>query len=136
MRKPAYCICKNNGVDLLQDLALILCFCYIIQFRDLYFIKTIFQASSHLLWLYKPGLCRTWSATHDMTQVLSQIVFCLQSDQMARLVKIPGIVIAASAIKSKATSLTIQCRSCRNTLNNIAVKPGLEGYSLPRKCNT
>ncbi|KAL4238588.1 minichromosome maintenance protein 5 [Mactra antiquata] len=60
----------------------------------------------------------------------------LKSEQMAKLVKIPGIVIAASAIKSKATHLTIQCRSCRNVVNNIAVKPGLEGYSLPRKCNT
>ena len=55
---------------------------------------------------------------------------------MARLVKIPGIVIAASAIKAKATKLTIQCRSCKNTLNNIPVNPGLEGYALPRKCNT
>ncbi|XP_005104462.1 DNA replication licensing factor mcm5-A [Aplysia californica] len=60
----------------------------------------------------------------------------LKSDQMSRLVKIPGIVIAASAIKSKAVKLAIQCRSCANVLNNIQVKPGLEGYALPRKCNT
>lgn len=60
----------------------------------------------------------------------------LKSEQMSRLVKIPGIVIAASAIKAKATKLTIQCRSCKNTLNNIPVNPGLEGYALPRKCNT
>ncbi|KAJ8308584.1 hypothetical protein KUTeg_013458 [Tegillarca granosa] len=60
----------------------------------------------------------------------------LKSEEMAKLVKIPGIVIAASAIRAKATRLTIQCRSCRNVVNNIAVHPGLEGYSLPRKCNT
>ena len=54
---------------------------------------------------------------------------------MSRLVKIPGIVIACSAIKSKAIKLAIQCRSCSNVLNNIDVKPGLEGYALPRKCN-
>ncbi|XP_052769415.1 DNA replication licensing factor mcm5-like [Mya arenaria] len=60
----------------------------------------------------------------------------LKSDQMSKLLKIPGIVIAASAIKSKATTLTLQCRSCRNVINNIAINPGLEGYSLPRKCNT
>ncbi|KAK3092794.1 hypothetical protein FSP39_007290 [Pinctada imbricata] len=59
----------------------------------------------------------------------------LKSEQMARLVRIPGIVIAASAIKSKATRLTIQCRSCKNVVNNIPVNPGLEGYALPRKCN-
>jgi len=60
----------------------------------------------------------------------------LKSDQMSRLVKIPGIVIAASPIKSKAVKLAIQCRSCANVLNDIQVKPGLEGYALPRKCNT
>jgi len=60
----------------------------------------------------------------------------LKSEQMARLVKIPGIVIAASAIRAKATRISIQCRSCRNFINNIQVKPGLEGYALPRKCPT
>ncbi|GFO48171.1 DNA replication licensing factor mcm5 [Plakobranchus ocellatus] len=60
----------------------------------------------------------------------------LKSDQMSRLVKIPGIVIAASAIRSKAIRLAIQCRSCANVINNIQVKPGLEGYAMPRKCNT
>ncbi|KAI8787761.1 DNA replication licensing factor mcm5 [Biomphalaria glabrata] len=60
----------------------------------------------------------------------------LKSDQMSRLVKIPGIVIAASGIRSKAIRLAIQCRSCSNVINNIQVKPGLEGYALPRKCNT
>ncbi|XP_077996532.1 DNA replication licensing factor mcm5-like [Glandiceps talaboti] len=60
----------------------------------------------------------------------------LKSDEVSRLVKIPGIVIAASAVRAKATSITIQCRSCRSFVNNLAVKPGLEGYTLPRKCNT
>ncbi|KAL8607419.1 hypothetical protein ACOMHN_024444 [Nucella lapillus] len=60
----------------------------------------------------------------------------LKSDQMSRLVKIPGIVISSSGVKSKATRLAIQCRGCSNVLANIHVKPGLEGYSLPRKCNS
>ncbi|NWX14081.1 MCM5 factor, partial [Aegotheles bennettii] len=60
----------------------------------------------------------------------------LKSDQMSHLVKIPGIVIAATPVRVKATKISIQCRSCRNTINNIAVRPGLEGYALPRKCNT
>ena len=54
---------------------------------------------------------------------------------MAKLYKVSGIVVAASTIRAKATSLTIQCRSCRSTMPNIPVKPGLEGYALPRKCN-
>ncbi|CAM9977066.1 unnamed protein product [Bubo scandiacus] len=59
----------------------------------------------------------------------------LKSDQMSHLVKIPGIVIAATPVRAKATRISIQCRSCRNTISNIAVRPGLEGYALPRKCN-
>ncbi|PIO16293.1 hypothetical protein AB205_0101130 [Aquarana catesbeiana] len=60
----------------------------------------------------------------------------LKSEQMSHLVKIPGIVIAATAVRAKATKISIQCRSCRNTISNIAVRPGLEGYAMPRKCNT
>ena len=59
-----------------------------------------------------------------------------QSEHMARLVKVPGIVIQASGVRAKATRITIQCRSCRTFLSNLPVKPGLEGYSLPRKCTT
>jgi DNA replication licensing factor MCM5 len=55
---------------------------------------------------------------------------------MARLVKVPGIVIQASGLRAKATRLTLQCRSCRNVISNMAVKPGLEGASLPRKCTS
>ncbi|KAG1681055.1 DNA replication licensing factor MCM5 [Nymphon striatum] len=60
----------------------------------------------------------------------------LKSDQVSQLVKIPGIVIAASGIKAKATKISIQCRTCRNVVPNISVKPGMEGYALPRKCNS
>lgn len=60
----------------------------------------------------------------------------LKSESVSRLVKIPGIVISASAIKAKATKISIQCRSCRNIIPNLPVKPGLEGYVMPRKCNT
>lgn len=66
--------------------------------------------------------------------VISKIVF--QSETVSRLVKIPGIVISTSAIKAKATKISIQCRSCRNIIPNLPVKPGLEGYVMPRKCNT
>ncbi|XP_075982792.1 minichromosome maintenance 5 [Anticarsia gemmatalis] len=60
----------------------------------------------------------------------------LKSETVSRLVKIPGIVISASGIKAKATKISIQCRSCRNIIPNLPVKPGLEGYVMPRKCNT
>nr|CAD7394144.1 unnamed protein product [Timema cristinae]CAD7425753.1 unnamed protein product [Timema monikensis] len=60
----------------------------------------------------------------------------LKSDVVSRLVKVPGIIVAASGIRAKATQIAIQCRSCRNVIPNLPVKPGLEGYVLPRKCTT
>jgi len=57
------------------------------------------------------------------------------SDHVSRLVKIQGIVVAASGIKAKATNISLQCRSCRVVIPNISIAPGFEGYSLPRKCN-
>uniref|UniRef100_A0A2P2HWJ7 DNA replication licensing factor MCM5 n=1 Tax=Hirondellea gigas TaxID=1518452 RepID=A0A2P2HWJ7_9CRUS len=60
----------------------------------------------------------------------------LQSSQVSKLVSVVGLVVAASGIKAKAQTLTVQCRSCQVSINNIPVKPGLEGYMLPRKCTT
>ncbi|XP_041098126.1 DNA replication licensing factor MCM5 [Polyodon spathula] len=60
----------------------------------------------------------------------------IKSDQMSRLVLIPGMVVSAAAVRSKAVRVSLQCRGCRGVISNIAVRPGLEGYALPRKCNT
>uniref|UniRef100_A0A182JCU9 DNA replication licensing factor MCM5 n=1 Tax=Anopheles atroparvus TaxID=41427 RepID=A0A182JCU9_ANOAO len=60
----------------------------------------------------------------------------LKSDSVSKLVKVAGIIIAASGIKAKATRISIQCRTCSNVIPNLPVNPGLEGYQLPRKCNT
>ena len=66
--------------------------------------------------------------------VVKLIIFILQSEQVSHLVKIPGIIVSASGIKAKATKISIQCRSCRNVVPNLTIKPGLEGYILPRRC--
>ncbi|KAL2722328.1 DNA replication licensing factor Mcm5-like [Vespula squamosa] len=60
----------------------------------------------------------------------------MKPDIVSKLIKIPGIIVSASGIRSKATKIAIQCRSCRVVQTNIAIKPGLEGYALPRKCTT
>ncbi|KAJ8942625.1 hypothetical protein NQ318_013338 [Aromia moschata] len=60
----------------------------------------------------------------------------MKSDVVSRLVKIPGIIVNASGIRAKATKVTIQCRSCSNIIPNLQLKPGLEGYVMPNKCNT
>uniref|UniRef100_A0A6Q2X1F3 DNA replication licensing factor MCM5 n=1 Tax=Esox lucius TaxID=8010 RepID=A0A6Q2X1F3_ESOLU len=57
------------------------------------------------------------------------------SEQVSRLVKVPGIVISATAVRAKATRVCLQCRGCRSVISNIPLPPGLQGYALPRKCN-
>lgn len=71
----------------------------------------------------------------QLLSYLFNYYYLKQADQVAKLYKVSGIVVSASTIKAKATSLTIQCRGCRSTMPNIPVKPGLEGYALPRTCN-
>uniref|UniRef100_A0A8D3BYU6 DNA replication licensing factor MCM5 n=1 Tax=Scophthalmus maximus TaxID=52904 RepID=A0A8D3BYU6_SCOMX len=58
------------------------------------------------------------------------------SEQVSRLVKVHGIVISATAVRAKATRVCLQCRGCRSVINNIPLPPGLQGYALPRKCNS
>lgn len=60
----------------------------------------------------------------------------LKSDSVSHLVKIAGIIVSASGIKAKATRISIMCRSCSTVVPNLKINPGLEGYALPRKCNT
>lgn len=60
----------------------------------------------------------------------------LKSEYISKLVKVPGIVIAASSMRAKATKISLQCRGCQEVLPNLNINPGLEGFLLPRKCNT
>ncbi|KAI6134041.1 MCM-domain-containing protein [Pisolithus croceorrhizus] len=64
----------------------------------------------------------------------------LTADTMNKLVRIPGIVISASVLSSRATKLHLQCRACKST--KIIYPPGglggLGGGSdrgLPRTCD-
>ncbi len=58
----------------------------------------------------------------------------LDALRISRLVKVPGIVIGASVLSSKATALHIQCRNCRTT-KVLPVAGGFTGVSLPRVCD-
>ncbi|KAH7318483.1 DNA replication licensing factor mcm5 [Stachybotrys elegans] len=58
----------------------------------------------------------------------------LDSMTIARLVRVPGIVIGASVMSSKATELRIQCRGC-NSIKSIPVLGGFTGVTLPRHCD-
>ncbi|KAI5461359.1 MCM2/3/5 family-domain-containing protein [Mariannaea sp. PMI_226] len=57
----------------------------------------------------------------------------LDSMTIARLVRVPGIVIGASVMSSKATELQIQCRNC-NHQQTIPILGGFTGVTLPRQC--
>ncbi|KAL5611331.1 hypothetical protein FOBRF1_007448 [Fusarium oxysporum] len=57
----------------------------------------------------------------------------LDSMAIARLVRVPGIVIGASVMSSKVTELRIQCRNCGHT-QAIPILGGFTGVSLPRQC--
>ncbi|KAK4621576.1 DNA replication licensing factor mcm5 [Fulvia fulva] len=58
----------------------------------------------------------------------------LTATNVSHLVRIPGIVIGASTLSSKATKLHIQCRNCQHE-DNIAVTSGFTGVTLPRTCS-
>ncbi|KAI0805851.1 MCM2/3/5 family protein [Xylaria sp. FL0064] len=57
----------------------------------------------------------------------------LDSETIARLVRVSGIVIGASVMSSKATELQIQCRSCLHT-QAVPILGGFTGVTLPRQC--
>ncbi|KAG0569065.1 hypothetical protein M758_6G059100 [Ceratodon purpureus] len=58
----------------------------------------------------------------------------LTADRISRLVKITGIIIAASRTKAKATSVTLICKNCKN-IKVVACRPGLGGAVMPRSCD-
>ncbi|KJH42056.1 MCM2/3/5 family protein [Dictyocaulus viviparus] len=58
----------------------------------------------------------------------------VKSAQVSQIVKISGIIVAASQVRAKATKITLQCRTCLHTISDQVLKPGLEGFQLPRTC--
>lgn len=59
----------------------------------------------------------------------------LDATNISHLVRIPGIVIGASTLSSKATMLNIQCRSCLHS-EMLPVSGGITGVTLPRTCSS
>ncbi|CAA3005115.1 DNA replication licensing factor MCM5 [Olea europaea subsp. europaea] len=53
---------------------------------------------------------------------------------ISKLVKISGIVIAASRTKAKATYVTLLCKNCKN-IKVVPCRPGLGGAIVPRSCD-
>lgn len=85
------------------------------------------------------------SATLDLASNFPDIQTILKSDQapvalrhvhsqeINRLVKVPGIVISATRVRTKCVSATLKCRNCGHT-KRVAVA-GMGGVNIPRICD-
>ncbi|CEI87889.1 Putative DNA replication licensing factor mcm5 [Rhizopus microsporus] len=58
----------------------------------------------------------------------------LDSEYIGKLVRIPGIVIGASTLSSRATQVTAMCRACLNT-KVLPIHGGFSSITLPRSCD-
>jgi DNA replication licensing factor MCM5 len=56
-----------------------------------------------------------------------------QASYISKLVRLPGIVISASVLTSRASQLHIMCKSCRHVAH-LTVSGGFSGFTLPRRC--
>lgn len=59
----------------------------------------------------------------------------LLAPNISKLVRMPGIVISASTLASRATVLHLMCRSCRH-VKRMTIQGGFTGYTLPRQCDS
>ncbi|CAG8742492.1 12064_t:CDS:10, partial [Acaulospora morrowiae] len=59
----------------------------------------------------------------------------LNSDNISQLVNVSGIIIAATNLTAKATSVQIMCKTCRQ-YKTMAVADGFSGIQLPRACDS
>ncbi|ODQ79321.1 hypothetical protein BABINDRAFT_161731 [Babjeviella inositovora NRRL Y-12698] len=58
----------------------------------------------------------------------------LDADHIAKIVRISGIVISASVLSSRPTSLQILCRSCKHTTKISVGQHGFANVQLPKQC--
>ena len=59
-----------------------------------------------------------------------------QANTLTTLVRLPGIVINASQLTSRATSLHLQCKGCRSVKTvKVSSAIGGERAALPRTCD-
>lgn len=58
----------------------------------------------------------------------------LNASFISKLIRIPGIIIGASTLSSKATLLELECRNCHSH-KTIPIQGGFTGLQLPRTCD-
>uniref|UniRef100_K3W6E1 DNA replication licensing factor MCM5 n=1 Tax=Globisporangium ultimum (strain ATCC 200006 / CBS 805.95 / DAOM BR144) TaxID=431595 RepID=K3W6E1_GLOUD len=57
----------------------------------------------------------------------------VHAQEINRLVKVPGIVISATRVRTKCVSATLRCKNCGNS-KRVAVS-GMGGINIPRICD-
>lgn len=57
----------------------------------------------------------------------------LNATHITKLIRIPGIIISASPLSSKATKLQLMCRNCRH-MTILDVNSGFGSMQIPTKC--
>lgn len=80
-----------------------------------------------------PVQVMVYSST-PLVQSSTRSIRHLNAARVSQLVALTGIVTSAAKPKLKATSITVQCRSCKST-QTLACKPGLGGAIIPSMCN-
>ncbi|KAF9162703.1 minichromosome maintenance protein 5 [Actinomortierella ambigua] len=68
-------------------------------------------------------------STANMTKIRT-----LNANSISKLVRISGIIIAASPLTSKASVVQIMCKSCRKT-KRLPIQAGFSGIQMPRTCD-
>lgn len=58
----------------------------------------------------------------------------LKADNVAKLIKVPGIIVNAGSVQTKARELTLQCKGCGYIMAGVSIPAGLDGYAMPRSC--
>ncbi|RIB16945.1 MCM2/3/5 family-domain-containing protein [Gigaspora rosea] len=59
----------------------------------------------------------------------------LNSEHISQLVRVSGIIIAATNLSAKATNIQIMCKTCRQC-KMLPVPGGFSGIQLPRACDS
>ncbi|CAG8775327.1 17982_t:CDS:2, partial [Cetraspora pellucida] len=72
-------------------------------------------------------LLRSNETIHDLRK--------LNSEHISQLVRVSGIIIAATNLSAKATNIQIMCKTCRKC-KMLPVPGGFSGIQLPRACDS
>lgn len=91
----------------------------------------------YLFFSFSAGFARSCASRLTNLHLLSSRGSVFQANTLTKLVRLPGIVINASSLSSRATVLKIQCKGCRSVkTTNQPAGMGGEGKGLPRKCDS